>query len=375
MAGIYVHIPFCKQQCSYCNFHFSTSLRLKEPLLAALKQEMILRQNELHGQPVETIYLGGGTPSLLHAEELLRLFDTLFEHYTIGALKEVTLEANPDDLSSAYLKALRATPVNRLSIGVQSFREQDLKYMNRAHTAQQSDYAIKAAQDAGFENLSIDLIYGTPGLSDAGWKNNLAQVSALQIPHLSAYALTVEEKTRLHHDIRVGKSLPVLPEQAAGQFEILHQWAHDQGYLHYEISNLARPGREAVHNTSYWQGVPYLGFGPSAHSFSGKERSWNVANNAFYIRALEQKELPAEREILSDADRLNEYIMTSLRTVWGLDLGKVEAVFGASERARLLQEALPFIEKNQLTEKEGRLVLTEQGMLFADALAAALFTG
>lgn len=375
MAGIYVHIPFCKQQCSYCNFHFSTSLRLKEPLLAALKQEMILRQNELHGQPVETIYLGGGTPSLLHAEELLRLFDTLFEHYTIGALKEVTLEANPDDLSSAYLKALHATPVNRLSIGVQSFREQDLKYMNRAHTAQQSDYAIKAAQDAGFENLSIDLIYGTPGLSDAGWKNNLAQVSALQIPHLSAYALTVEEKTRLHHDIRVGKSLPVLPEQAAGQFEILHQWAHDQGYLHYEISNLARPGREAVHNTSYWQGVPYLGFGPSAHSFSGKERSWNVANNAFYIRALEQKELPAEREILSDADRLNEYIMTSLRTMWGLDLGKVEAVFGASERARLLQEALPFIEKNQLTEKEGRLVLTEQGMLFADALAAALFTG
>lgn len=375
MAGIYVHIPFCKQQCSYCNFHFSTSLRLKEPLLAALKQEMILRQNELHGQPVETIYLGGGTPSLLHAEELLRLFDTLFEHYTIGALKEVTLEANPDDLSSAYLKALRATPVNRLSIGVQSFREQDLKYMNRAHTAQQSDYAIKAAQDAGFENLSIDLIYGTPGLSDAGWKNNLAQVSALQIPHLSAYALTVEEKTRLHHDIRVGKSLPVLPEQAAGQFEILHQWAHDQGYLHYEISNLARPGREAMHNTSYWQGVPYLGFGPSAHSFSGKERSWNVANNAFYIRALEQKELPAEREILSDADRLNEYIMTSLRTMWGLDLGKVEAVFGASERARLLQEALPFIEKNQLTEKEGRLVLTEQGMLFADALAAALFTG
>lgn len=375
MAGIYVHIPFCKQQCSYCNFHFSTSLRLKEPLLAALKQEMILRQNELHGQPVETIYLGGGTPSLLHAEELLRLFDTLFEHYTIGALKEVTLEANPDDLSSAYLKALRATPVNRLSIGVQSFREQDLKYMNRAHTAQQSDYAIKAAQDAGFENLSIDLIYGTPGLSDAGWKNNLAQVTALQIPHLSAYALTVEEKTRLHHDIRVGKSLPVLPEQAAGQFEILHQWAHEQGYLHYEISNLARPGREAVHNTSYWQGVPYLGFGPSAHSFSGKERSWNVANNAFYIRALEQKELPAEREILSDADRLNEYIMTSLRTVWGLDLGKVEAVFGASERARLLQEALPFIEKNQLTEKEGRLVLTEQGMLFADALAAALFTG
>lgn len=375
MAGIYVHIPFCKQQCSYCNFHFSTSLRLKEPLLAALKQEMILRQNELHGQPVETIYLGGGTPSLLHAEELLRLFDTLFEHYTIGALKEVTLEANPDDLSSAYLKALRATPVNRLSIGVQSFREQDLKYMNRAHTAQQSDYAIKAAQDAGFENLSIDLIYGTPGLSDADWKNNLAQVTALQIPHLSAYALTVEEKTRLHHDIRAGKSLPVLPEQAAGQFEILHQWAHDQGYLHYEISNLARPGREAVHNTSYWQGVPYLGFGPSAHSFSGKERSWNVANNAFYIRALEQKELPVEREILSDADRLNEYIMTSLRTMWGLDLGKVEAEFGASEKARLLQEALPFIEKKQLTEKEGRLVLTGQGMLFADALAAALFTG
>lgn len=373
MAGIYVHIPFCKQQCSYCNFHFSTSLAQKEPLLAALKREMVLRKEELQGQEVTTIYLGGGTPSLLSAEELLRMFDALFSHYAIGALKEVTLEANPDDLSAAYLKSLRATPVNRLSIGVQSFRDQDLRYMNRAHNAMQSEYAIKAAQDAGFENLSIDLIYGTPGLSDTDWQTNLAQVTALQLPHLSSYALTVEEKTRLHHEIKTGKSLPVLPEQAAGQFEILHQWAADNGFLHYEISNLAKPGHEAVHNTSYWQGVPYLGFGPSAHSFSGKTRSWNIANNARYIRALEQQERPATIEVLSDADRLNEYIMTSLRTMWGLDLGKIELDFGSAEKVRLLRDARPFMEKQRLVEKDNHLVLTEAGMLFADAIAAELF--
>lgn len=373
MAGIYVHIPFCKQQCSYCNFHFSTSLELKAPLLSALETEMQWRAAELEGLPVQTIYLGGGTPSLLSADELLRLFDQLYRHYAIGDLKEVTLEANPDDLNGAYLKSLRATPVNRLSIGVQSFKESDLRYMNRAHTAQQSDYAIKAAQDAGFENISLDLIYGTPGLSDTDWQYNLKQVKELGVPHLSSYALTVEEKTRLHHEIKTGKSLPVLPEQAAAQFEMLQHWAADNGFLHYEISNLALPGYEAVHNTSYWQGVPYLGLGPSAHSFSGTTRSWNVANNARYIKALSGKELPIERETLTDADRLNEYIMTSLRTMWGLDLERVTKDFGADEQARLLRAAMPFMDQNQLIEKDGRLVLTQTGMLFADAIAAELF--
>lgn len=375
MAGIYVHIPFCRQQCNYCNFHFSTSLRLKDDLLDALKQEMVLRSNELGAQAIETIYLGGGTPSLLRADELLRLFDVFYEHYVIGTLKEVTLEANPDDLSPTYLKTLRTTPISRLSIGVQSFREQDLRYMNRAHTAQQSDYAIKAAQDAGFENLSIDLIYGTPGLSDADWKHNLSQVADLHIPHLSAYALTVEEKTRLQHEIKTGKSQPVLPEQAAGQFELLQEWAQDKGYQHYEISNLALPGHEAVHNTSYWQSVPYLGFGPSAHSFSGKERSWNVANNALYIKALNGGELPATREVLSAADRINEYIMTSLRTMWGLDLNKIETEFGMDEKSALWQRAQPFIRKGRMTEQAEHLILTAAGRLFADAIAAELFVG
>jgi len=374
MAGIYVHIPFCRQQCSYCNFHFSTSLRLKDPLLEALKQEITLRQQALNGQPVTTIYLGGGTPSLLSADELLRIFDVIFQHYPATDLQEVTLEANPDDLSAAYLKSLRGTPVNRLSVGVQSFREADLQYMNRAHTAQQSDYALKAAQDAGFENLSIDLIYGTPGLDDTAWQSNLAQVTALQIPHLSAYALTVEEKTRLQHDIKTGKSQPVLPEQAAAQFEILQSWAAENNFDHYEISNLAKPGHHAIHNTSYWQGVPYLGFGPSAHSFYGKERSWNVANNALYIRALSQKQLPATHEVLSDKDRLNEYIMTSLRTMWGTDLKEIAAAFGEAEKNRVLKDAAPFIAREQLAIAEDKLLLRPKGMLFADAIAAALFT-
>lgn len=375
MAGIYVHIPFCRQQCNYCNFHFSTSLRLKDPLLHALKEELILRKNELAGQAVETIYFGGGTPSLLSADELMRLFEVIFETYRIDTLREVTLEANPDDLNAGYLKSLRTTPINRLSIGVQSFRDQDLLYMNRAHNAQQSDYAIKAAQDAGFENLSIDLIYGTPGLSDTDWQHNLAQVKALHIPHLSSYALTVEEKTRLHHEIKTGKSLPVLPEQAAGQFEILHHWALQHNYQHYEISNLAKPGHEAIHNTSYWQGVPYLGFGPSAHSFSGRERSWNVANNALYIKGLEKGERPATHEVLSEADRMNEYIMTSLRTMWGLRLDKIERDFGLVEKESLLKRAAIFLEKDQLVFEEEHLKLTEQGMLFADAIAADLFVG
>ncbi len=375
MAGIYVHIPFCRQACTYCNFHFSTSLKQKDALLEALLKEIKLQSEWLEGAAVETIYIGGGTPSLLSAEELMRLFDALFKTFKIGTLKECTLEANPDDLNVPYLRALRQTPVDRLSIGVQSFREEDLRYMNRAHTAQQSDYALKAAQDAGYTNLTIDLIYGTPGLSDAAWLENIRKMAALDIPHFSAYALTVEEGTALHHSILKKGAAPVDAAQSAEQAELLMQEAVKLGYEQYEISNFAKPDCYALHNTAYWQGTPYLGFGPSAHSFNGRDRrSWNVANNALYIQSLlAEGKIPFEEEVLTPEQRLNEYIMTSLRTMWGCDLAKVEREWGSDYRAALLRGAGRFLEGGKMILEAGKLALTREGKLFADGVAGELF--
>ncbi|RYZ53500.1 MAG: radical SAM family heme chaperone HemW, partial [Sphingobacteriales bacterium] len=371
---IYLHIPFCKQKCNYCNFHFSTSLSGKSDLLQALHAEIPLMAPYLEGQPIETIYFGGGTPSLLEPDELKRLFDALYSHFPAQQLKEVTLEANPDDLTTGYIKALRGTPVNRLSIGVQSFRDQDLQYMNRAHNASQADYAIKAAQDLGFTNLTIDLIYGTPGLTDQDWKSNLDKVRDLSIPHFSAYALTVEEGTLLHHAISKKKSAPVDPGQAAGQFEILVEKASIMGFEHYEISNLALPGRHAVHNTNYWNGTPYLGLGPSAHSFDGSARRWNVANNARYTMALlKEGKLLYEEENLTPVQRLNEYIMTSLRTQWGCSLERIEKTYGAEAAGQTEKSSHIFQEKKWIIQDGRNLLLTQQGKLYADKIAAELF--
>jgi oxygen-independent coproporphyrinogen-3 oxidase len=375
MAGIYIHIPFCKQACTYCNFHFSTSLRQKDALLEALLKEIKLQRNWLDDQAVETIYLGGGTPSLLTADELMRLFDALFKTFKIDSLKECTLEANPDDLSIPYLRGLSSTPIDRLSVGIQSFHEEDLRYMNRAHTAQQSDYALKAAQDNGFANLSIDLIYGTPGLSDKAWKDNISKMAGLQIPHFSAYALTVEEGTALAHAISKKGAAPVEPAQSAAQAEILMEEAAKLGYEQYEISNYAKPGCYAVHNTSYWEGTPYLGLGPSAHSFNGSNiRRWNAANNALYIQAVSvEGKIPFEQEVLTPIQRLNEYIMTSLRTMWGCDLAKVEMEWSSDYKAQLLREAVQFIESGKMRSQDNKLLLTNEGRLFADGIASDLF--
>jgi oxygen-independent coproporphyrinogen-3 oxidase len=375
VAGIYVHIPFCRRACSYCNFHFSTSLKQKDDLLDALLREISLQKDWLGTTPIDTIYFGGGTPSLLSSDELMRLFDALFSSFRIGALKEVTLEANPDDLSLAYLRALRHTPVNRLSVGIQSFREEDLRYMNRAHTAQQSDYALKAAQDAGFTSLSIDLIYGTPGLSDAAWLQNIRTMAALDVPHFSSYALTVEEGTALHHSIAKKGATPVDAAQSAEQAMLLMQEAAQLGYEQYEISNFAKPGCYAVHNTSYWQGAPYLGLGPSAHSFNGSDvRQWNVANNALYIRSLlAESKVPFEAEQLTAVQRLNEYIMTSLRTMWGCDLARVQREWGSDARQSLAHAAQRFLDEKKMRADDGKLLLTDAGKLFADGIAAVLF--
>lgn len=372
MAGIYIHIPFCRKACTYCNFHFSTSLSQKEDMLAAIAWELENQKEYLQGARIETVYLGGGTPSLLSVEELQRIFEVIGKHYDTGSLKECTLETNPDDLNATYIKQLKQTPVNRFSIGVQSFFDSDLRYMNRAHNAQQADYAIKAAQDAGFENLTIDLIYGTPGLSNMAWLENLSRTEALHIPHFSAYALTVEEGTALHHAIQHKKQTPVDAEQSAAQLELLMDYAPKMGFEQYEISNFAARQQYALHNTNYWKGVPYLGVGPSAHSFDGRNRRSNIANNSRYIRGILQgKKLDFEEERLTERQRMNEYIMTSLRTKWGCDLQVAEQKWGAS--AALKKASQPFLERNWLSLENNVLLLTNAGKLFADHIAAELF--
>lgn len=374
MAGIYIHIPFCRKACNYCNFHFSTSLNQKEPVLKAIYEELEIRKDFLKAAPLETIYWGGGTPSLLSYDEISRIFERIAQLYGLDQLQECTLEANPDDLNKDFLKQLRRSPINRFSMGVQSFRDEDLRYMNRAHDAEQADYAIKAAQDAGFENITIDLIYGTPGLSDEAWKHNLLKMASLDIPHFSAYALTVEEKTALEYAIRKGRQAPVDQEQSARQLELLMDFAPGIGYEQYEISNFARDGRYALHNTNYWRGVPYLGIGPSAHSFDGRVRVANIANNALYTQNIQQRSPLSEEEQLTPEQRLNEYIMTGLRTMWGCNLDYISAEWGAGAAMALKNNSQAFQEQGWLLlDAENHMKLSLRGRLFADHIASELF--
>lgn len=343
-------------------------------MIAAIKQEIQLQHNYLEGQEIRTVYWGGGTPSVLSATELMQIWDSIEKNFPNQDLQEITFEANPDNLSPAYLKELARTPVNRLSIGIQSFREEDLRYMNRAHNAQEADSAVKAAQDAGFENISIDLIYGTPTLNDQQWKDNIRHALALQVPHISSYALTVEPRTALAHAIEKGKSAEPDNEQAAAQFEILMEALATAGYDHYEISNFARPGKYAVHNTNYWRGDHYLGLGPSAHSFNGKSRQWNIANNPAYLKdILTEKKVPYEVEQLSFEDRLNEYLMTSLRTMWGTDLALLEQQFGSDVATTIKEQSAAYLEKGWMELQDQKLVLTRSGKLLADRIASELF--
>ncbi|HRP55291.1 radical SAM family heme chaperone HemW [Agriterribacter sp.] len=374
MAGIYIHIPFCRQACLYCNFHFSTSLRLKNDLINALLKEIALRTVYNNDKTVETIYFGGGTPSLLPAEALNMILDALRRKFHIVPDAEITLEANPDDISGELLTSWKSMGINRLSIGIQSFFEEDLKWMNRAHTAEQSVNSIVLAQDAGFDNLTIDLIYGSPGLSDEKWRQNVKKAIDFNILHLSCYALTVEPKTALHSLIAKNKMQDTDPEQQARQFTKLAEWLEEAGYEHYEISNFSIPGKRSRHNTSYWQGKPYYGIGPSAHSFNGTDtRSWNIANNSLYIRSLLQNIIPSEKERLTTVQKLNEYIMTSLRTMEGIDLNHIQKQFGAAFRERLLVAAKPYSDSEKLIIQNNCVKLTNAGKLFADGIAAGLF--
>ncbi len=376
MAGVYLHIPFCAQVCHYCDFHKSASLSNMAELVEAMLLELELRAGYLGGRPVKTIYFGGGTPSLLPVADIARLVEQVARHNPLDPGAEITLEANPEDLDPAYLEALARTPVNRLSLGTQSFFDQDLAFMHRRHGARQAVEAVRMARRAGFDNLSIDLIYGLPGMGRQRWTDNLRQALELDAPHVSAYHLTYEEGTPFERWKRSGKITPIDEQESLWQFDTLADTLAAAGYEHYEISNFARPGWHSRHNSSYWLGDPYLGVGPSAHSYDGRDsRQWNVRNNPRYIRALKARQIPAEGERLDPAARLNELVMTRVRTQWGIDLDQVELGFGAQARARLLADAQAHLRRGHLELLPGGRVLrlTRAGKHLADRVAAELF--
>jgi oxygen-independent coproporphyrinogen-3 oxidase len=368
LAGIYIHIPFCKQACHYCNFHFSTSLRYKNELLAALLKEIPLQKNYLAGETVETIYFGGGTPSLCTMYEIRSTIESIQNNFIVSPDAEITLEANPDDITEEKLLSWKQIGINRLSIGVQSFFEEDLQWMNRAHNAQQAKDNLQLAKKH-FDNITIDLIYGTPQLTNEKWKQNVETAIALNIPHLSCYALTVEPKTPLHKMIEQHKSENVNPDKQSEQFLLLMTWLEEAGYEHYEISNFAKPGWQSRHNSSYWQGKNYLGLGPSAHSFNGTSRQWNVANNQQYIEAINKGNIPLEKEELTETQRLNEYIMTVMRTMEGLKLDLIPE----EKKLQLLDTSKKYLDSNLMIIENNSLVLTKEGRLLADGIAADLF--
>lgn len=372
MSGIYLHIPFCKKACHYCNFHFMTSLRLKDEMVNALCKELEMRKEYLEDKHLASIYFGGGTPSILEKNDFEKIFETLSRYYKWDNQAEITIEANPDDLNKAKTMFLRQLGVNRLSIGIQSFIDTDLEWMNRAHRTEESIAAILNAQEVGINNLTIDLIYGSPYTTHEMWQQNVDMAIDMGIQHISAYCLTVEEKTALHHMIQKGRFLPLNADHANQQFEHLVQTLTNHGFQHYEISNFAKPGYIAIHNTNYWKGEKYLGIGPSAHSYDGKTRSWNIANNKKYIDAILEGNLPMEIEFLTPSMRYNEYIMTGLRTQWGVHLEKISAISPEYVHFFKKQIQQPMADNFVVIEND-HYILTNAGKYFADRIAMDLF--
>ena len=369
---LYLHIPFCKQACHYCDFHFSTSLGQKAALVNTLCAEIHLQKDYLPDQFLETIYFGGGTPSLLTEIELRQIFTAIRACFTVSPAAEITLEANPDDLSTEKLRMLRRY-VNRLSIGIQTFDETTLRWMNRAHTATEAEACVRLAQEAGFENISVDLIYGIPNRHKSRWDADLQAILSLNVPHLSAYALTIEPDTAFGRWQQKGKLPPADEALAARQFEELSMALTDAGYEHYEISNFARPGQYARHNTAYWQRHPYLGIGPSAHSYNGHSRQYNIANNARYIADIQKDKLPTTVEVLTIADQVNEYLLTGLRTQWGCSLTELNTLLGNDFAQKQAPDLETMYASGWLIKDGDRLYLSEAGKLFADRVAATLF--
>lgn len=370
MAGLYFHIPFCKQACIYCDFHFSTSLNYADEMVDAILKELELRKSEI-SESIETIYFGGGTPSLLSKDQLSRILQTIRSFFVLVDETEITLEANPDDLTKLKLQELKHIGVNRLSIGVQSFFDRHLEWMNRAHNAYESEECINLAHEFGFENITIDLIYGIPIMTDKEWEFNVNKAIELGVPHISAYNLTVENKTALSHMIHKGDSKDVDDEQGEQNFQYLRKTLLENGFVQYEISNFGKEGYFSRHNTSYWLGKKYIGLGPSAHSFDGKVRKWNVANNPVYIRKMRAKELPLEKEILTPKDQVNEHLMIGLRNMWGCSWDYLNET--GINLTQLKTEVVSKINTGYLEKTETGFKTTEQGLLFADAIASDLF--
>lgn len=374
MAGLYLHIPFCKQACHYCDFHFSTGSRHVTEVVDALTKELELRKGFLTS-PLETIYFGGGTPSLLSADQVSLLLNQATRIFSVSPDAEITLEANPDDLTPEKLKAFRAAGINRLSIGIQSFQDDVLRYLNRAHDARAAHRSLEDSRAAGFTNISLDLIYAIPGMDLADWETNLKQAAARQPEHLSAYALTIEDRTVFGHYLRKGRLHRVDDEQAAQQFERMQDVLEGYGYEHYEISNFSLPGFHSRHNSSYWLQQPYLGVGPSAHSYDGVRRHVNLANNARYAEALRKDLIPSEIEELTPVNRINEYILTRLRTRWGLNLRVLSQDLGDDLQVRSETTLRRYAEAGLLVVTGEEVKLTRKGMLLADQITEDLMIG
>lgn len=372
MAGIYIHIPYCKQKCSYCDFHFSTNLQSKSLLIKAINKELEMRKDEIN-QPLETIYFGGGTPSILSENELESIFNTISKNYSTSQIKEITLEANPDDLTKEKLAFLKSTPINRLSIGVQSFFEEDLRLMNRAHNALEAEKSIKIAQDFGFDNITIDLIYGSTTTTDDMWRKNLQKAIELEVPHISSYALTVEEKTVLDHQIKKGETKPIDDNRQNDQFQILVDTLTNNNFIQYEISNFGKENYFSHHNSNYWKGVPYIGIGPSAHSYNGKQRAWNIANNSKYIQSIQQNIFPHEIEVLNELEQFNEMIMIGLRTIYGIDLNRLNSEFSPKLIQYFNQEIEKLLQENLIEKQANKIILKPEAKFFADGIASRLF--
>ncbi len=379
MSGIYIHIPFCKQACHYCDFHFSTSLKKKDEMVLALAEEIEMRKSELldcarsdKNELIETIYFGGGTPSLLQIEDLRFLIDTVYSNYNVVENPEITVEANPDDLSKERIIELSNNRVNRLSIGIQSFFEDDLKLMNRAHNSEEAKKCLEFATRY-FDNISIDLIYGIPNMTNEKWLQNIETALSFNIPHISSYALTVEPKTALYNFIKKGIIPQPNDELAQEHFQILVDKLSENEFIHYELSNFGKENYFSKNNSSYWLGKKYIGIGPSAHSYDGEKRSWNVSNNSLYIKSIQENKLPSETEILSKTDKYNEYVMTGLRTIWGISLDRIQNEFGKTYLNYLNQRAVKYIKEHLLFVDENILRTTKKGKFLSDGIASDLF--
>ncbi|MBC7640895.1 MAG: radical SAM family heme chaperone HemW [Flavobacterium sp.] len=370
--GIYIHIPFCKQACNYCDFHFSTSLSKKDEMVLALANEIKIRKLEFGNDVIETIYFGGGTPSRLKISEIKLLIDAVYGNYSICKNPEITLESNPDDLSEEYLIELSKIGINRLSIGIQSFFEDDLKMMNRAHKAIEAVNCLKIATRY-FDNISLDLIYGIPGMSNEKWRKNIHKALSFGINHISSYALTVEPKTALKKLIESGKIENPKDEVAQKHFQILVETLTNNDFIHYELSNFGKENYFSKNNSSYWLGKKYIGIGPSAHSYNGFSRSWNISNNSIYIKSINENKLPSETENLTTADKYNEYIMTGLRTIWGVSLQKIETDFGSEYLEYLLKNAQKYLNDDLLNIENNILKPTQKGKFLCDGISSDLF--